>query len=479
VRVDRAAHSRASADHHLDQTYTWTFNTVLDPGIVQVSPANGEVDVSPSKDIRLTFASPMNRTTFMDNVIITPQPTRVYTYWTQSDTALRIAFTKDPATTYRIHVNGQALDQLGVPLGTSLNLRFTTGDLSPYVTVKTGGNIGSFNAYTDTFVYIDHRNVTQLGVQLTQLPVEEFVLLHGYGSYTYRNTYTPSRNNILRAWTVPISTPRNQSNLTRLAMTDEDGNQLPPGIYYIEVTAPELVSEDPDERPAHFTFVRSKTNLMLKQASQEGLVWATDLASGLPAADLNISLHSEDPGRYNEGRTDQNGLYVFELPADATLWDESFVFSGEPGDDTFAVTANAWDNGIRPWDFDLISDYGQAEYAGYLYTDRPIYRPGQTVYFKGIVRADDDADYSIPGGIDTLLVLINDPQGKELYRENLPVSDMGTFYGEMVLDEQAPLGTYNLQAQGEEWSFYAGTSFRIAEYRAPEFQVDVQTDQDT
>ncbi len=36
------------------------------------------------------------------------------------------------------------------------------------------------------------------------------------------------------------------------------------------------------------------------------------------------------------------------------------------------------------------------EYFAYLYTDRPIYRPGQTVNFKGILRKEDDAEYSLP-----------------------------------------------------------------------------------
>ncbi len=178
-----------------------------------------------------------------------------------------------------------------------------------------------------------------------------------------------------------------------------------------------------------------------------------------------------------EGRTNQTGVYQYTSPSDTGLWDNYFVFAGNPGDDTFAVTFNDWDSGIRPWDFELISNYGESDYVGYLYTDRPIYRPGQTVYFKGIVRADDDAAYSIPKGMNNLLVLINDPQGKELYRESLPVSDLGTFHGEMVLDEEAPLGTFSIQVQGEAWSLYAATSFRIAEYRAPDFQVDVVPDE--
>ncbi len=73
-----------------------------------------------------------------------------------------------------------------------------------------------------------------------------------------------------------------------------------------------------------------------------------------------------------------------------------FAVTGEPGDENFSIAYNGWDEGINPWDFSVESEFWASDYQGYLYTDRPIYRPGQTVYFKGILRADDDANYSLP-----------------------------------------------------------------------------------
>jgi alpha-2-macroglobulin len=124
------------------------------------------------------------------------------------------------------------------------------------------------------------------------------------------------------------------------------------------------------------------------------------------------------------------------------------------------------------------SEFWSTDYQGYLYTDRPIYRPGQTVYFKGIVRADDDATYSLPVGVESLRVLVFDPQGKELFKKDLTLSDMGTLYDELQLDEEAALGDYYLELQAPEHEFYASTSFQVAEYRTPEFQVEVTTDRD-
>ena len=169
-----------------------------------------------------------------------------------------------------------------------------------------------------------------------------------------------------------------------------------------------------------YTFIRSSTNLVMKQTGAETLVWATNLASGQPVTELPVRFYADGLREHGAGLTDADGLWTATGIEDVDLWDDYFAVTGEPGDPDFAVAYNDWDSGIRPWNFDLCGDYGHSEYAGYVYTDRPIYRPGQTVYFKGIVRADDDADYTIPEEIAKLTVRVSDPQGKELYNETPP-----------------------------------------------------------
>ena len=474
-----AATARARhGDATLPQAYSWYFYTVHNPGIISTTPFNGETDVNPYSDVLIQFASPMQRAGFMDYVTILPEPTKVYTYWANADTELRISFAMDPATVYNVTLDEQAPDKYGLPLGTSLNLRFTTGDLYPYAALNTGGSLGTFNAYTKTVIYAGYRNVSRLDMALYRLSPETFMMYQAYGDYKYRRDFTPPPGSLVRTWSVPVDPPRNEARLTPLNIVDADGAQLPPGIYYIELTAPEVLAENADARPERYAFIRSHINLMLKQAYAETLVWATDLATGQPVAHLPLRFHAKEIGWHGDGDTGPDGLYRTNVPQDVTLWDSYFAFAGAPGGDDFAVAYNDWDNGIRPWNFKLRGDFGHSDYVGYVYTDRPIYRPGQTVYFKGIARADDDAHYTIPQDVKAVTVRVSDPQGKELYNERLNLNDMGTLHGELTLDEQAPLGTYYVQVQDDAHDFYASADFRLAEYRKPEFQVNVQTDRD-
>ena len=145
------------------------------------------------------------------------------------------------------------------------------------------------------------------------------------------------------------------------------------------------------EKVSRYMFVKSRLNLTLKQTRSEALLWATDLASGQPVPDLSVGLYTGPDQMEAVARTGAEGLAVVDdLPLD-DLWNPFFAVAGEPGDEGFGIAYNRWEEGINPWDFGVDSEFWGSEYQGYLYTDRPIYRPGQTVYFKGIVRADDDA----------------------------------------------------------------------------------------
>ena len=113
--------------------------------------------------------------------------------------------------------------------------------------------------------------------------------------------------------------------------------------------------------------------------------------------------------------------------------------------------------GSSPWDFN-VSDgvYGQ-DYRTYITTDRPIYRPGQEVNFKGMIRAEDDAEFA-PSGVRKVMVTIRDAAYEEIYNEELPVTSMGSFEGTV-----ASGGWARVWASMSLWSHfddhYAETAF--------------------
>ncbi|MGB9722319.1 MAG: Ig-like domain-containing protein [Chloroflexia bacterium] len=461
----------------LSRAVAWQFSTVPEPGLRRSTPSDGQQDWPVYNNVSLLFASPMDTQVFTRYLSISPTVplTSVHAYWYDYNTQVDLYFPKEPATAYEIVLDPAMPDLYGGMLGRTYRIRFTTGNLDPYAVFNVSGILASVSAYTHTVLYAGHLNVSRLDLALYTLGPEEFMRINGFGGWDYWYNYTPPSSNLIKRWSVEVSSPPNKAAQTRLALTDAEGNDLPPGLYYVELSAPEVQRHWPDRRPERFMFVRSRLHLVLKQSRDEVLIWATDLATGRPVPDLAIDLYPADGRPARSGSTDENGLYLATGLHMVNLWDPFFAMSGRPGDENFALTFNGWSDGISPWDFNLESEYWAAGYVGYLYTDRPIYRPGQTVYFKGIVRADDDARYTVPEDL-RVGVRISDPQGKELFKKEVSLSDMGTFYDELKLDDEAALGTYSLEMEASAYNFYASTSFMVAEYRKPEFQIQVTTD---
>ena len=82
---------------------------------------------------------------------------------------------------------------------------------------------------------------------------------------------------------------------------------------------------------------------------------------------------------------------------------------------------------------------------GYIYTDRPAYRPGHTVQIRGVIRNVADGSYVVPDG-ETYKISVIDAQGRLIREEEVETQTFGTFNTQVQLDENAPVGEYRIQA---------------------------------
>ncbi len=112
----------------------------------------------------------------------------------------------------------------------------------------------------------------------------------------------------------------------------------------------------------------------------------------------------------------------------------------------------------------------------FLYTERPLYRLGHKIYFKGIVRDElDNASYLLPSPQKVELSLL-DPQGNFVKNVSLQTNSLGSFAGDFDIDEEGDVGFYTLQAtvDGE----IAKKEVEVQEYRKPEFKVEVKAEKE-
>jgi len=465
--------------------YVWSFDTVPYPRIVETDPIDGDNAAQPGTGFSISFSAPIDPKTVMPQVTIVPTPTQVYTYWSNYSYRFNFSYDSLPSTDYEVRIAPGISDPLGNTINEETIVRYTTRALDPMAWLNVPGTVGHYNAYSDTEVFAFYRNISTLDASLYAMPLDDFLRVTGATDgdpWQAWQDYRPLPADLIRRWSEEVDAELNETALVLLKPAGPDGGALPPGIYYLELDAPELPNEDFGP-PSRHVMVVSKTQLTLKIGQQEALVWATDLLTGEPLPNLPITLGGRRP--FNSrltSNTDSDGIAHFKFPSAVEVWTERYALSdADPYGEDLAVTLSEWGEGISPWDFGIDNRYQVEPYTVYFYTDRPIYRPGQPVYFKGIVRHDDDARYDIPPEMTELSVEVRDDEGKLIYDDVLPVNEMGTLNGQFELDEETRLGHYYLSTTveddaGREYGY--GVGFRVAEYRKPEFQVEVTTDRD-
>lgn len=451
-------------------SYIWTFTTVKPLAVTGSTPEDGETEADYGGGMDIMFSSPVDETTLADNLTIIPEPTNVYSYWYSSNTDFYLSWAMKPSSEYTVTIGKDLAGRYGDKLGSDVTIHYTTRKADPYVVLINQGRVGTYSTYTDTMAYVSYRNIAELTFKLYSLDKRDFLDLSGQNQYRYWSDFEPDSRQLIRKWTKKVQSPFNQYAVvgTRLAATKDGG--LAPGLYYLEV-------DSPTTQPDRQVLVVSPYNIIFKQSPKSALVWVTDLKTGQPVANLPVTLFKSDGTQWATGKTDKDGVYQGTY-GKVDTWDTMFAWVGSEDlpSATFGVALNDWNEGINPWNFDINGELYSSDYQSYIYTDRPIYRPDQKVYFKGILRQDDWSRYSLPPVGMPITVTVQNGQGDQVFEKTYKLNDMGTFNGEFSLDASASLGFYYLQARviPDDWGFGAG--FQVAEYRKPQFQVSIETD---
>ncbi len=428
-----------------------TFQTVPRLRILETDPRDGETDARRG-GLAIRFNAPVDPTTVMPNVAITPQQTEVYTYFNEYDNTFVIGFDSRPSTEYAVTIGPDIADPYGARTGQSLTVRFRTAPLEPEVYPLTPGFITTFDANRAPRLALMATNVSSASLALYRLPVEAVLRREILGP---DGASPPPGATLVRRWQAQFSVPRDEPTPVRIDLV-EGGGRLDPGLYLLLLDSP---SGYPDAR----VLAVSPLHLTLKAAERNALVWANDLTTGAPVSGLALELFDNQGASLGTVTTDANG--VAQATFNRTEYYGMVAVARQP----FAIFGADWSSGVSPWDFNLPASSDLPEVTAYVYTDRPIYRPGQQVWFKGMVRAEDDVRYSLMQGVTTAQITVYDAAGESIFRQLTTLNPNGAFDGGFALAAGAPTGQYaiSLNIGSREFRF----PFQVAAYRPPEIEV--------
>ncbi|MGE0042628.1 MAG: alpha-2-macroglobulin [Vicinamibacterales bacterium] len=220
-----------------------------------------------------------------------------------------------------------------------------------------------------------------------------------------------------------------------------------PGIYVVEAVH--------DLLRAYTVVIVSDVGVVTKVSPGQLVLFAADRFSGEPRSGCEVQVLASQK-EVARGETSDTGLLEVALPEGPV---EDVIGVASCDGQVAATDPGAWFLGDSP-----------RQLLAYVYTDKPIYRPGHTVHAKVVLRWRA-RDAIAPFDRERVELSATDVNDKVIYRQQLAVSRFGTVTASFDVPATAALGYYTLRiATGDE---VATGAFEVQEYRKPEFEVRV------
>lgn len=223
---------------------------------------------------------------------------------------------------------------------------------------------------------------------------------------------------------------------------DVSFGRLPAGAYVVDASASNLRSRA--------LILVTGMMIITRSVGSQTLIYACNAENGAPIAGADIRVIAT---RYVSGREqpyelrlradrqgtafctlDTGGIrFPLGILASAGKW-QAYTWDGKPTD-IVIIAADRTPEDVSRWRF-------------YLFTDLPVYQPGQTVNWRLIARWWDKETYRTPAN-HSLRYAIIDPKDEQIGRGEMKLNAFGSTYGAFQIPEQAVSGRYLLRLYDE------------------------------
>jgi len=204
------------------------------------------------------------------------------------------------------------------------------------------------------------------------------------------------------------------------------------GVFYLEARGEGGV------KSSHYVIV-SDTGLTVKRSGKDFLVWANSIRTLDPVRRATVNVLSLENQLLTTGETDANGIARLDF-VKGSVEGDPFVVTVEKGDDLTFL----WLDGSRVSLKGVVGrrPYLDSGYEAYLFTDRGIYRPGETAHLKAVVRGPG---VTCPAAFPIKLNVYR-PDGKIERSLNAVLGRYGTADFDIAWADFVPTGKYRLEA---------------------------------
>ena len=274
----------------------------------------------------------------------------------------------------------------------------------------------------------------------------------------------------LKSWNQQL--PKNNDLQTH--STEIKIDALPAGEYFVFASANNDFNRSNNILALRLTYI---SNISFVNNKKDFFVLHRNTGQPLANAKVQVWQRQYNYQTYKYTKTkladyasDKNGYFAFtKLNDNENRRHNGYLFEIDHGKEKFFMDEEAYNY----YYYDSYNEGNQKKTSDqvFLFTDRSLYRPGQTVYFKGIAirRQNDGKKSDVIGGYKTTITLYDANQQRV---DSIKVSsnEFGSFNGKFTLPASGLNGAFSIRTTDRR----GYTTIRMEEYKRPRFYVDFE-----
>lgn len=447
---------------------------------------------------KISFSTRVNWADLIRNIEITPQiqlPSEEDledSYWSSKTFALyQLRF--NPNIRYTIKINENLKDIYGQTLGKEETIILNVTDYNPSISIPEG--MGIVESYEGIKLPIDVINPNSITIKSRYVDKDHIIpflfvneKVNRYDNSAEFRNYTNTHRRLLGYDAESVfepSVPRNRYITTPLYLTNYMNNNRYGFLYLKFETLVGYSNENHYNRNSQIQI--TGMGVTGKFSGDSNTIFVTDLKTGNPVADARVEIRDDFNNILATSTTGSNGIANTEgfrgLNIKRTSrWSSPRQWAIVTKGDDISFINSDFGTGISPWRMNVDYDYYQSDknYNGAMFTERGLYKPGEEVHIKGVVRENKIGNWQIPTDLTNAIFIVDNSRGDEIFKGNVDINEFGSYLIDFTLPVDAPTGYYNIRVAFTEENnnddenskelFSLSQSFRVEEYKPLEFE---------
>lgn len=440
-----------------------------------------EQAIAPNADIVFSFSNPVYRRDLLRHLTFSTKVDSAYLRFDPTDadyasTTHFLRFGFKAATMEKITISKSLTDKFGNALSREVVITVKVGDYPASVAIPTG-----YLTIEQEMPFLEVRamNVAQAELKLAALTPDEVMTFYPYSSYDNSSNNAPSR---LRAFPLTFKNRKNQLSVEAVDLRTVLGK--PSGFVFAQL---ENALYNEYTKGYQVTYQRALIQLTpfavsAKHSKDGALVMVSRLQDASPVSGASVRAFSSNRTLLWSGTTNAEGIATLP-PLRET---PTYFFVEKDGD--VGYSESSFSEGIEPYRFNLyrqVPEYDDGSLSSdarraVMFTERGLYRAGETVYLKGTMREYRNGRWQLPTRRPYHL-LVKNSRSETVHKRKVVLSDFGAFADSLKITATAPLGYYSIWLKEDDredtYPSIATASFRVEAYRPATFSVKIVPDQ--